>query len=217
MVQEDDVLPRATKPPILSALRAKNDTTNLLAINLASQQKTIKLYFSSQVRKQFKLLTVPFKPLRCCLRSDKLVNCHVWKFYKDLFLNCRVSSWPDLSIKSYFWMVSSLILLRSLHVYILKQLFFSISVNSGFRNIYLATSRLGKYVATTSISRDYYWIYRNVIPLVSSKFFLTPRYFGLSLLQTGNRGREGVRNEVSRWGSFFFVYETKPLKLIHTL
>ena len=35
-------------------------------------------------------------------------------------------------------MVSSLILLRSLRVYILKQLFFSISVNSGFRNIYLA-------------------------------------------------------------------------------
>ena len=62
----------------------------LLAINLASQQKTTKLYFSSQVRKQFKLLTVPFKPLRCCLRSDKLVNCHVWKFCKDLFLNLRV-------------------------------------------------------------------------------------------------------------------------------
>ena len=61
-----------------------------LAINLASQQKTTKLYFSSQVRKQFKLLTVPFKPLRCCLRSDKLVNCHVWKFCKDLFLNFRV-------------------------------------------------------------------------------------------------------------------------------
>ena len=48
-----------------------------LAINLASQQKTTKLYFSSLVRKQFKLLTVPFKPLCCCLRSDKLVNCHV--------------------------------------------------------------------------------------------------------------------------------------------
>ena len=80
-----------------------------LTINLASQQKTTKLFFSSQVRKQFKLLAVPFKSLRCCLRSDKLVNCHVWKFYKDLFLNCRVSSWPDLSIKSYFLMVSSLI------------------------------------------------------------------------------------------------------------
>ena len=76
MLQEDDVLPRATEPTFLSALHAKNDTTTL-AINLASQQKTTKLYFSSQVRKQFKLLTVPFKPLRCCLQSDKLVNCHV--------------------------------------------------------------------------------------------------------------------------------------------
>ena len=28
MVQEDDVLPRATEPPFLSALHAKNDTTN---------------------------------------------------------------------------------------------------------------------------------------------------------------------------------------------
>ena len=45
-------------------------------------------------------------------------------------------------------MVSSLILLRSLHVYLLKQLFFSTSVNSGFRNVYLAASRLGKYVAS---------------------------------------------------------------------
>ena len=62
----------------------------LLAINLASQQKTTMLSFSSQVRKQFKLLVVPFKPLRCCLRNDKLVNCHVWKFCKDLFLNLRV-------------------------------------------------------------------------------------------------------------------------------
>ena len=107
------------------------------AINLASQQKTTKLFFSSQVRKQFKLLAVPFKSLRCCLRSDKLLNCHVWKFYKDLFLNFCASSWSDLSIKSCFLMVSSLILLRSLRVYILKQLFFSISVNSGFTNIYL--------------------------------------------------------------------------------
>ena len=44
----------------------------LLAINLASQQKTTKLYFSFQLRKQFKLLTVPFKPLRCCLSTFKL-------------------------------------------------------------------------------------------------------------------------------------------------
>ena len=46
---------------------------------------------------------------------------------------------------------SLVLLLRSLlrsRVYILKQLFFSISVNSGFRNIYLAASRLVKYLAT---------------------------------------------------------------------
>ena len=104
----------------------------LLAINLASQKKTTKLYFSSQVRKQFKLLTVPFKPLRCCLRSDKLVNYHVWKFCKYLFLNLRVI-WSVNKIV--VLTVSSLILLRSLGVNRLKQLFFSISVNSGFRNI----------------------------------------------------------------------------------
>ena len=28
MIQEDDVLPRATEPPFLSAVYAKNDTTN---------------------------------------------------------------------------------------------------------------------------------------------------------------------------------------------
>ena len=33
-----------------------------LAINLAFKQKKTKLYFSSQVRRQFKLLMVPFKP-----------------------------------------------------------------------------------------------------------------------------------------------------------
>ena len=51
-----------------------------LAINLASQQKTTKLYFSSQVRKQFKLLSVPLKPLRCCSRSDKLVCMNIAMF-----------------------------------------------------------------------------------------------------------------------------------------
>ena len=137
-------------------------------INLASQQKTTKLFFSSQVRKQFKLLAVPFKSLRCCLRSDKLVNCYVWKFYKDLFLNFRVSSWPNLSIKLCFLMVSSLILRRSLHVYILKQLLFSISVNSAFRNMYLVTSWLDKYLATihsTLLSPHYFWSVTQIIAI----------------------------------------------------
>ena len=99
----------------------------LLAINLASQQKLTKLYFSAQWRTQFKLLTVPFNPLRCGLRSDRLVymNSHVWKFCKDLFLNFRVI-WPINQID--FLIVSSLILLRSLRVYTIKQLFFSILI-----------------------------------------------------------------------------------------
>ena len=70
----------------LHFMRRTTQQITFFAINLASQQKTTKLYFSSQVRKQFKLLTVSFKPLRCCLRSDKLMNCHGWKFCKDLFL-----------------------------------------------------------------------------------------------------------------------------------
>ena len=85
MIQEDNVLPRATEPPFLSALHAKNNTTNPFGyINLASQQKTTKLYFSSQVRKQFKLLAVPFKPLRCCLRNDKIMQRSIFKLTRDL-------------------------------------------------------------------------------------------------------------------------------------
>ena len=77
MIQKDDVLPRATEPPLLSALHAKDDTTNPFGYKLGESQKTTKLYFSSQVMKEFKPLAVPFKPLRCCLRNDELVNCHV--------------------------------------------------------------------------------------------------------------------------------------------
>ena len=124
----------------------RNPEQTFLAINLANQQKTKKVYFSSEVRKQFKLLTVPLKPLRCCLRSDTLVNCQVWRFFKDLYLNFRVIwSVNQIVLK----MVSSLILLRSLRVYILKQSLFSISVSSGFRNIYLAANDL-----FTSISKN---------------------------------------------------------------
>ena len=79
MIQQGDVLPRATEPPFCQHSMRRTTQQTLLAINLASQHKTKQLYFSSQVRKQFKLLAVPFKPLRC-LRNDKLVNC--------LFENC---------------------------------------------------------------------------------------------------------------------------------
>ena len=57
---------------------------------LGDSTKNNKALLFFQVRKQFKLLTVPFKPLRYCFRSDKLVNCHVWRFCKDLFLKLRV-------------------------------------------------------------------------------------------------------------------------------
>ena len=55
----------------------KTTQQTLLAIILASQQKTTTLYFSSQVRKQFKLLAVPFKPLRCVC---KMINLWIAMF-----------------------------------------------------------------------------------------------------------------------------------------
>ena len=75
MLQEDDVLPRATEPPFLSALHAKNDTTNLFGYKLGESTENNKalLFFSGKETVPFK----PFKPLRCCLRNDKLVNCQV--------------------------------------------------------------------------------------------------------------------------------------------
>ena len=74
MIQEDDVLPRATEPPFLSALHAKNDTTNPFGYKLVESTENNKalLFFSG--KEQFKLLAVPFKPLRCYLRNHTLVN-----------------------------------------------------------------------------------------------------------------------------------------------
>ena len=114
----------------------------LLAINLVSQQKTTKLYFSSQVRKQFKLLAVPFKPLRCCLRNDKLVNCHVWKFCKDLLLNLRV-----------IWSVNQIILFNGFlsdFVEITSCVYYSFQSQwiVALRIFTSPLSWLGKYLAT---------------------------------------------------------------------
>ena len=76
MIREDDVLPRATASShFCQHFMRRTTQQTLLAINLASQQKTTKLYFSSQLRKQFKLLAVPFRPLRSCLQNDRLVPC----------------------------------------------------------------------------------------------------------------------------------------------
>ena len=92
-----------------------------------NRKQQIKLYFSSLARKQFKLLAVPSKPFRCCLRNDKLVNCHVWKFCKDLFLNLRVI-WSINQIVLFNGFLSDFVEFTS--SISLKQLFFSVSVNN---------------------------------------------------------------------------------------
>ena len=50
MVQEDDVLPRATVPPFLSALHAKKDTTNPFGYKLGESTESSKalLFFSGE-------------------------------------------------------------------------------------------------------------------------------------------------------------------------
>ena len=45
MVQEHDVLPRATEPPFLSALHAKNDTTNPFGNKLGESTENNKALF----------------------------------------------------------------------------------------------------------------------------------------------------------------------------
>ena len=104
MRQEDDVLPRATEPPFLSAPDTKNDTTNLFGYKLGESTENNKA--------PLKLLTVPFKPLRCCLRSDNLVELpclkipqrSIFKLSRDLicqlnrtFLNGFLSDYDDIT------------------------------------------------------------------------------------------------------------------------
>ena len=60
----------------MSTLYRKNDTTNLSGYKLGEltgnekkkkkRKKEKKLFFSSRVRKQFKILTAPFEPLCPC-------------------------------------------------------------------------------------------------------------------------------------------------------
>ena len=42
MIQEDDVLPRATEPPFLAALHAKNDTTSPFGFKLGESTENNK-------------------------------------------------------------------------------------------------------------------------------------------------------------------------------
>ena len=93
MLHEDDVLPRGTESPFHCQHFMRRTTQQTFsAINLASQQKITKPFFTSQVRKQFKLLAVPFKSLRCCLRSDKLVNSAMFEnsTHRSIFKLSRV-------------------------------------------------------------------------------------------------------------------------------
>ena len=46
MLHEDDVLPRGTESPFLSALHAKNDTTNLFGYRLDKSTENIKALLS---------------------------------------------------------------------------------------------------------------------------------------------------------------------------
>ena len=50
MLHEDDALPRGTEPPFLSALHAKNDTTNLFGYKLGESTENNKalLFFSGK-------------------------------------------------------------------------------------------------------------------------------------------------------------------------
>ena len=50
MIQEDDVLPRTTEPPFLSALHAKNDITNPFGYKLGESTENNKalLFFSGK-------------------------------------------------------------------------------------------------------------------------------------------------------------------------
>ena len=78
MLREDDVLSRGTELPFLSALNARNDTTNLFGYKLGESTENNKALLFFSAKKTIQTFTVPLKPLRCCLRSDKLtVNCHV--------------------------------------------------------------------------------------------------------------------------------------------
>ena len=138
------VLPRGTELPFCQHFKRRTTQQTLSAINLTSELKITKLSFSSQVIKQFKLLKVPFKPLRCCLRSDRLVpECHVWKFYNDLFLNFRVI-WSVNQIVLFNGFLSDFVEITSCAY--TKTIILSISV----RNIYLAASRLAIYISRYS-------------------------------------------------------------------
>ena len=83
MLQEDDVLPRATEPPFFVSTSCEKRHNKLFGYKLGESTENNKapLFFSG--KKTIQTFNGSIKPLRCFLRSDKLVNCHVLKFCKD--------------------------------------------------------------------------------------------------------------------------------------
>ena len=66
----------------------------LLTLNLAYRHKATKLYFSSWEKKQFKLLTVPFKP--CDVVVCDVINLWITKIFKlsrDLIRQSNRTFW----------------------------------------------------------------------------------------------------------------------------
>lgn len=104
-------------------------------------QKQIKVYiFSIEVAifKFFLFLLWRFF-LGLTKRLKLLFAGQIWKFCEDPIIahaHFSLMNWT-VNQNNPFKIVFFLISLRSLCVYVLKQLFFSISVNSGIRNIYL--------------------------------------------------------------------------------
>ena len=65
MLHEDDVSPQATKPPFLSALHAKNDTTNPFGYKLGESTENNKaLLFFSGSTLQIKII-IRFTLCKC--------------------------------------------------------------------------------------------------------------------------------------------------------
>ena len=58
----------------MSALHAKNDTTNFFGYKLRESTENNKALLFLSGKETIQTLNGPLKPLRCCLRSDKLVN-----------------------------------------------------------------------------------------------------------------------------------------------
>ena len=108
---------------------------------MVSWQKQIKLHFNfsselgSNINFRRFLLIVDAKAYKTRYRKIKTIICHFWRYCKDLTFAHPLFTAPCSRMNSpvnqtnRFLMLSSLILLRSLRVNILKQLFTSGSVN----------------------------------------------------------------------------------------